>query len=171
LLLYFLIVAHHLGFYPHWLPFVSWFRRRYDAAVALHALAAGVRAQLPLPDVLRLLSETYRVRRMKRRLQRVSKDVAAGAETWQSMQRNGLIRPSEAAALRGAERVGNLPFALEAIRSTIIRREEFRLHLAGNVLQTVGLMTLAAMVLIATMAIIYPLSHLTLGLATGGPTE
>lgn len=167
-LTFLILIIQQLGFSPNWIPFVPWLRRRYDSAVILHTLAAGIRSSLPVPAILRLMADSYPVKSIRTKLRKTVERTEAGEDGWSCLQTYGLLRPREAAALRAAGRVGNLAFVLSELSRTVVRRLEFRLHVGTHVLQVIGLIALGTLAVIATVSVILPLSALTTGLSGAG---
>jgi len=51
-----------------------------------------------------------------------------GEPAWQQFQRQGILHPCEVVLLESAEKVGNLPWTLNAIANSIERRWSYRIR-------------------------------------------
>lgn len=114
ILLALLIAAllHFLDLWPGRMPGFSWFTGAIDRAWVMRGLAWGVRAERPIPEILESLARHYRVARVRWKLDEALGYVRQGVPWIDSLHRAGLLRSSDAAVLRAAERTGNVEWAL-----------------------------------------------------------
>ena len=94
------------------------------------------------------------------RLVRVKRDVEHGSDWVESLSDHGLIRPLDEAVLKSAERVGNLPWALEEMAASNDRRLGYRLQLVLQMLFPLTIIGIGALVFIFAVAYFSPLVKL-----------
>jgi type II secretory pathway component PulF len=116
------------------LPGMSRFMRRLDSAVILDTLALVTARAQPLSGGMDALSQSYPSGSIRRRLRKVVGDVARGVDAMASLLAHGLLSRTDAAVLRAAQQVGNLPWAMTEMADSNRRRLAYRLNL---LLQTV----------------------------------
>eukprot|EP00913_Durusdinium_trenchii_P008836 g8302.t1 len=102
------------------------FFRRHDVPAVLRALAGTVSANRPLGDALWLLSENHSHRFFSKSLATVAAKCASGDDCWYAMRDAGLLKRHEVSVLRSAQRVGNLPWALNRLADVIEQRHAHR---------------------------------------------
>jgi type IV pilus assembly protein PilC len=153
------------GWLPRDLPFVWRFFRRYDGAIVMRGLALTVRRGLPLPDGLRLLAATYPIRRIGRLVAIAHARVMQGADWRQSLLAAGIITPADAAVLAAAERVGNLPWALEEMADSTLRRQLYAMQVLLQLLFPVLVILVGMFVGYFVIALFLPLISLVQGLS------
>jgi type II secretory pathway component PulF len=160
-----LAVASFLaGWLPRDLPVVWRIFRRYDGALVMRGLAVGIRRGLPLPQALAAVTEHYPIRRICRLLGVVSAEVAFGHVWQQSLERSKLISAADAAVLAAAERVGNLPWALEEMADSAIRRQLYRTQVVLQFLFPPVLVLIGGFVAFVMTSLFLPLIALIQGL-------
>jgi type II secretory pathway component PulF len=115
-------------------PGTGRFLRRLDSAVILDALALVTERGQPLSGGLDALAQSYPDRSVRQRLRRVVGDIARGLDSTGSLLAHGLLSRADAAVLRAAQRVGNLPWAMAEMADSNRRRLAYRIHV---LLQTV----------------------------------
>jgi protein transport protein HofC len=116
------------------LPGMTRFMRRLDSAVILDVLALVTGRGQPLSGGMDALAQSYPSGSVRKRLRRVMGDVARGLDATASLLAHGLLSQADAAVLRAAQRVGNLPWAMAEMADSNRRRLAYRVHL---LLQTV----------------------------------
>jgi type II secretory pathway component PulF len=108
------------------LPGTNWLVRRLDAAAVLDALSLATERQRPMVEPLAALADAYPKQSVRRRLERVLADVAAGHDWCQSLHRRGMIGRADLALLQAAARVGNLSWAMREMADSNRRRFLYR---------------------------------------------
>ena len=144
------------------LRYIFW---RYDASLVLRSLSLLLAQRVPLPQALTLLANVYPRGNVRRRLTRVALDVERGGDWLRAMQRQWLLGATEVAVLQSAARAGNLPWALEEMGDSLMRRLTYRLTLLHQILYPILLLLFAAVVAFVAIALIMPLIALIQGLA------
>lgn len=163
----FLLAAllYYAGWFPRNLPILSWLFRRYDGALVMRGLALAARRGMPLPAALRLLAESYPLSIIRWRLLQAAERVEGGQDWCRSLRRTGLIASADAAVLRAAQRAGNLPWALEEMADSALRRQVLRLMAALQLLFPIALLAIGAFVFFFVCGLFLPLIALIQGLA------
>jgi len=161
----FIYAVLRLGYGVPWeLPGIGWLLRPLDAANLLDAMSIGVEGRRPLPETIQTLAETYPKPGVRRRLRQVYGKVLEGADWVDSLLAVRLLRPAEAAVIRSAAAVGNLPWAMRAMAESNRRRFAYRSTLALQVAFTLLIVALAIAAALFAVAMLSPLLSLTLGL-------
>jgi type II secretory pathway component PulF len=153
------------GWFPRDLPLVWRFFRRYDGAVVMRGLALAVRRGQPMPEGLKLLAATYPIRRIGRQVAIAHARVMQGADWRHSLLLAGILTHTDAAVLAAAERVGNLPWALEEMADSTLRRQLYGLQVAMQLLYPVLVVLVAGVVGFIVIGLFLPLIALIQGLA------
>ena len=84
----------------------------------------------------------------------------AGEDPWQAMRSQRLLTQHEMAALRSAQQVGNLPWALDQLAESLERRISFRWKSWMELLQPVIVIVLGFSVGFICIALFLPLVKL-----------
>ncbi|MCA9141562.1 MAG: type II secretion system F family protein [Planctomycetales bacterium] len=165
--LLFLVVGlcWYMGVPPNSLPVVNRLWWSADCALVLRWLASSVRQQRPLADSIRTLALRFPQHRVRMRLEHASSRIDRGADWCESLRAAGLIRRSECALFKTAERVGNLDWSLEEMANSGMRRAAYRIRAWMNVAFPAALLLLGAIVLFITVGILSPLVAMIQGLA------
>ena len=124
---------YYAGFFPRDMPVVWRLFRRYDGALVMRGLAVAVRRGLPLPAAIDAVRLSYPIRHVSALLVARSGPGFGGANWIESLRQAKLISRADAAVLAAAERAGNLPWALEEMADSVIRRQTYRLQVAMHV--------------------------------------
>jgi len=115
------------------LPGEGWFFRALYSASVLDALSLAAERQHPLPETLRALAESDPRGWIRRRLKQALVDIEAGREWCESLYAQGLLRRTDVAVLRSAQRTGNLAWAIQEMadgnRRSFFRRLETCIHI------------------------------------------
>lgn len=156
---------HFIGWFPRDLPLIWRAFKRYDGALVMRGLALTVRRGIPLPQAMRLVADCYPITNVANSLRWAAERAAAGLDWRQSLLQTGLIRPADAAVLGAAERVGNLPWALEEMADSAMRRQIYRVQAALQVVFPVLLLGLGGVVCAFVVGLFVPLISLIQGLA------
>jgi type II secretory pathway component PulF len=121
-------VMRYLGWTDWELPGVSRLVRRLDTARILDGLAIVARQQKPLAEGLAALASTYPKSNIRQLLSHALHEMAAGSDWTEGLYHQQLIRRSDLALLQAAQRVGNLPWALQEMADSNRRRFTYRLQ-------------------------------------------
>jgi len=138
-------------------PLIAGIARRLDVAAVLRLLAVAAAAERPLEPALAAFARTFPNDSLRRRLRRVRDDVSHGADCWESFRIHGLLKAREAAMLKTAERVGNLPWMLGETSAGIERRFAYRLQIASQFAMPAVVLTLGALVFAVVVGLFLPI--------------
>jgi type II secretory pathway component PulF len=141
-----------------WLP-AGWSRRQHSALI-LRALAMTAEANRPIEAGLHTLALRYPTAWVRRRVAAAEADVTRGVDWREALHRHGLIRPSELEALRTAQAVGNLPWAMNDLADAALRRANLRRTMLAQALWPLIVGTLGVVVLVLAVAFFLPLIEL-----------
>jgi type II secretory pathway component PulF len=153
-----------LGWLPWNAPGVGWLRLPYDRTVLLRVLAMSVRRGIPFEFSLETLEGLFPVKRTRFRILRALGKMRRGSEWHTALRQAGLITVYEQAVLAAAQRVGNLPWALEAMAETARRRLATRLRTAIGLATGIGFASYSLLVLWIAAGVLAPLANLILRL-------
>jgi len=126
-------------------------------------LAAAVRQNRPLTEMMRLLAAYYPRRGVRRKLEWTAKRMDQGADWCDCLGQAGLIRRPEIAVFKSASRTGNLAWALDEMADSSVRRAACRLRALVTVAFPVMVLVMGGCVLFFAMAmfpIMYLIQHL-----------
>lgn len=160
-----LLIDVNLGFFAQRIPPFSWLMRRYWGAHLLELLAPALRRGFALDAALQTLAESHPVAFIRSRLRKACFQLQTGLPVWNALAREGLIGSREAAVLLAAERVGNLPWALEEMADSTLRRQVYRLRGWYNVALPMLVVGVGLIVGYILVALFLPLIALIHGLA------
>ena len=149
--------SYYVGYSPRYLPGLSASWHRADRSVIMRWLALAVRQKRPLPETMRLLAGYITRRGLRRKLEWAAKRIDQGDDWAECLRRADLIRKSEAAVFRSAQRAGNLPWALEEMAESSVRRSLYRFRAVINVAFPAALVAFGGVVLLITSAVLFPL--------------
>lgn len=153
-----------VGYYRGWgefdVPFFGRFLRRLDVPGILRNLAGTVSAGKPVESSLGVLSRNHRRSFIRSALENVLQKCTEGDDCWYAMQESRLLARREVALLRSAQRVGNLPWALEGLAGSIERRISCRWQALWEVAQPAIVILLGLLVLLFCTAFFLPLVQL-----------
>ncbi|MDX1944334.1 MAG: type II secretion system F family protein [Pirellulaceae bacterium] len=157
-------LLYFIGWFPRgwllWLPF-----RRYDGALVMRGLALAVRRGLALPEALWLLAVNYPYGEIGLLLHNANLAVRRGGEWTEALRQAKLIGRADAAVLASAQRAGNLPWALEEMAESALRRQAYRLQAVVNLLFPVATLVLVAFGGLFAIGVMMPLIALIQGLS------
>jgi type II secretory pathway component PulF len=162
----FLLAAllYYAGWFPRNLPVVWRLFKRYDGALVMRGLALGIRRGMPLPPALRLVAESYPLSIIRWRLRTAAERVEAGLDWCESLRQTGLIAQADAAVLRAAQRAGNLPWALEEMADSALRRQVMHIMAWLQILFPIALVGVGIFVFVFVCGLFLPLISLIQGL-------
>jgi len=154
------VPLHYFGWLRLRIPFVGRLARRRHVVLILRGLAVIVEGGKPLTTGLGVLTRFYPERSVRKRLARVGYCIEQGANWWECLRWQGLIRPAEAAVLASAQRAGNLPWALREIAETGERQLDYRLQVWAQLLFIVNILCLGLLVFLIVAGYFAPLATL-----------
>jgi type II secretory pathway component PulF len=158
-------IVRYFGWIDWDLPGLARLVRRFDTAAILDALSLVARQQRPLPEGIAALAWSYPKRGVRRRLWRTVADIEVGRDWCESLYRHGLIRRADLAILQAAQRVGNLPWALQEMADSNRRRLAYRIQAAVQVLVPPVVLVFGLVVMFIVVALFLPLIALIQKLA------
>jgi type II secretory pathway component PulF len=155
-----------LGFPLRSLPVVGRAWWRVDNSLVMRWLATGIRQGRPILEMLRLLAGYFPQAAVRRGLENTARRVEQGAHWCDGLLRARLIRSSESAVFQAAERAGNLPWALEEMADSAVRRWAYKLQVWMNIAFPLVLIALSCGILAVLLGAFMPLIALMQGLTT-----
>jgi type II secretory pathway component PulF len=158
-------LLYFAGWLPRGLPLVWPLTKRYDGALVMRGLALAIRRGLPLPAALDAVADSYPISMAVGRLRHASMRIAGGMPWTQALRGTRLISSADAAVLAAAERAGNLPWALEQMADSALRRQTQRLQALVGLAFPIALLLVAMFVGFFVIALFLPLVSLIQGLA------
>ena len=164
-LLMLVFTLHYLG-WIRWEPFfIRRLTRRHHASIILRSLASQVRNQRPIHASIELMSEKYPQRHIRTRLEEAAARIRRGQPWQEALRTRTLINQGDASLLLAAERVGNLPWALEEIGLGIARRLKYRLTLWMRIVMPLLVIAMAIVIGICGTSVFLALRDLVLSIA------
>ena len=158
-------VFGYVGIYlPTWRRWEGWFGRR-DTPILLRSLGNSVAHGRPLTESIELLARWYPERSVAARLTKASEQIREGAHWCDSLVQQGLLRPAQAAVLRPAEQIGNLPWAFHELSEMAARRIADRATALSRVLLPVLVLLMALPVGLFAVGFLVPLARVIQDLA------
>jgi type II secretory pathway component PulF len=161
----FLGLALAIGWTRVSIPLVDRLWLRCDSALILRALALAVRQDRVLPAMIPLLAEQYPRVNIARRLATASKQIEQGVHWCDALVATGLLRRSDAAVLKSAERVGNLAWALDALADSSLRRFALKLKSVLSICLPIAVVLVGMVVFFVVVGLFLPLVSMIQGLA------
>jgi type II secretory pathway component PulF len=156
----FYVVGRYCGLI-HWdAPIVRAFTLKLDQGLVMRALAECVARKQPIPRMLGTLADQYPKSHIRRRLWRAAQSTVNGTNWCDALTRVGMLPRADAKVLKAAERVGNLPWALNETAERLSRRFTTRVMTATAILFPIVLVALGSVTFFASVGMILPLSKL-----------
>lgn len=155
-----LALLHHGGLVRWGVPGLDGLLGRRDSANILDTLALVARHGRPIAEGMASLAVAYPHPPVRRRLREAAIDVARGEDWCGSLFRRGLVGQAEMAVLQAAQRVGNLPWALEEMARSVRRRFLYRARLLLQVLYSMVLLILGLLTMLIVVSYFLPLIKL-----------
>lgn len=152
-------VAGYMGFRVPHLPVLGSFQG--DATVILRTLGSCVRQGRPILESIDLLAHWYPENQIGARLALVAQEIRQGAHWCDSLLKRRLIRHSDAAVLKAAERVGNLEWACFELSDAMSRRSAYRAAAFSRLLGPLLALVIGVPIAVFAVAIMAPVIQLT----------
>ena len=157
----FLIGAlYYIDQLPRDLPLLNKLARRIDSAHLMRTLALAVEQNWPLSKTVETLSRVYPKASVRRRLQVAGVRINQGESWCDSLREATLIRQSDAAVFKAAQRAGNLGWALREMADSSIRRLAYQLRFWLNVLFPLALLSTGVLIALVVVGLFMPLAEL-----------
>ncbi|HEV3168233.1 MAG TPA: type II secretion system F family protein, partial [Isosphaeraceae bacterium] len=131
--------------------------RRQHTIRILRSLAVVAEGGVSLSSGVAALARFYPGRWVRRRLEHVQEAMSQGADWWDCLRWQGLIRRSEAAVLESAQRAGNVPWALRELAESSQRRLVYRLQALTQLLFPLVVIGIGGVVFLMAVAYFSPL--------------
>lgn len=128
-----------------------------NQASVLKLLSVVVRQRQSMQPALALLASDHPHRQMRVKLGQVLKDMEGGFDWCESLRRNKLIGKSHVALLHSAQRLGNLPWALEQTSKSLTQRAILKQEALTRVLGPTLIILMGICVGFIVIALFYPL--------------
>lgn len=154
-----------IGWLPRSAPILNRMFRRYDGAIVLRSLALAIRRGQTLSGSLRLMANIYPLGTVRTWLSRASTAVEGGQDWCEALRKVRLIDTTDAVVLRAAQGAGNLPWALEEMAESLLRREVYRWQAWYNILSPLMVLVMGGCVGFVVVSLFLPLIGLIQGLA------
>lgn len=158
-------VFSYIGWLPRSMPILNRLFRRYDGAIVLRSLALAIRRGQPLNTSLRLMADIYPLGTVRNWLSKASTMVERGEDWCAALRKVRLIDRTDEIVLRSAQAAGNLPWALEEMAESLLRREMYRWQAWYNILSPILILVMGAGVGFVCVALFLPLIGLIQGLS------
>ena len=158
-------IASYIGWLPRNAPLVNRMFRRYDGAIVLRSLALVIRRGQPLHGSLRLMADIYPLGIVRTWLSKASTAVEGGQDWCDALRKVRLIDRTDAVVLRAAQGAGNLPWALDEMAESLLRREIYRWQAWYNIVSPAVVLLMGGFVGYICVSLFLPLVHIIKGLA------
>jgi type II secretory pathway component PulF len=161
-------VFRQLGWIRFDLPPIARILAPLDSATVLRLLALVAGRGQPLEPTLGLLAVRYPRQLIRSRLRSAGADIFCGRDWADSLRAAKLVQSADAAILRAAARVGNLPWALTEAAASGERRLNYRMYAFSQIVFPFVILAAGGLVLLIVVGWFSPLIELVNGLAGGG---
>jgi type IV pilus assembly protein PilC len=139
-------------------PVVSWVYRLYARGQFLRMLGLMLETGKPLPQVLEHALETRLLPgALQVRVTRLASDIDYGVALTDSLDKHGLITGSMRSLIMSAQAANNLPWALQELGDSLMRRSSRVLHWLTMVSFPLVILTLACLIGFGAYSIYAPL--------------
>ncbi|HEV2969003.1 MAG TPA: type II secretion system F family protein [Pirellulales bacterium] len=159
------VVFRQLGWIRFDLPPIGRILAPLDAAAVLRWLALAAERGQPLEPTLGLLAVRYPRRLIRDRLRSAGADIFCGRDWADSLRAAKLVQSADAAILRAAARVGNLPWALTEAAASGERRLNYRMYAFSQIVFPFVILAAGGIVLLIVVGWFSPIIELVSGLA------
>ncbi len=164
-LLFLFGISHYVRWSRYELPIFNRFWIRCDGSLVLRALALAVRQGRGLGPTVFMLSRQYPRPSVAQRLARASAHIDNGIHWCDALRSVALIREADVAVLRSAEQVGNLPWALEEMADSALRRFAYWLKAAMAIAFPLVVLAMGFVVMFIVVGLFLPLIEMIQGLS------
>ena len=147
------------------LRFFNWLFRRYDGSIVLRALAWAVERGVPLPAALKLVGNVYPLAGIRWQVLGAAERIEQGVAWTDTLREARLIGAADVAVLKAAERAGNLPWAMNEVADSLLRREVYRWQWWYNIVSPLAIVLFGVTVGFISIALFLPLIALIEGIA------
>ena len=154
-----------IGWLPRSMPILNRLFRRYDGAIVLRSLALAIRRGQSVHASLRLMADIYPLGTVRNWLSKAADRVERGEDWCAALRKVRLIDRTDEVVLRSAQGAGNLPWALEEMAESLLRREMYRWQAWYNIISPLLILALGACVAFVCVALFLPLVGLIQGLS------
>lgn len=154
-----------IGWLPRSMPILNRLFRRYDGAIVLRSLALAIRRGQSVHTSLRLMADIYPLGTVRNWLSKAAERVERGEDWCAALRKVWLIDRTDEVVLRSAQGAGNLPWALEEMAESLLRREMYRWQAWYNIISPLLILALGACVAFVCVALFLPLVGLIQGLS------
>ena len=134
--------------------------RSINNAAVLKLLSVVVRQKQPMQPALALLAKDHPHKPMRHQLQQALEEMEAGNDWCESLLSVKIIGGTDAALLHAAQRLGNLPWALEQAAESITRRAVLRQEAITRILVPLLILLIGISVGFMVIALFVPLVKL-----------
>jgi type II secretory pathway component PulF len=138
-------------------PGMSRLVRRLDTARILDGLAIVARQERPMIDGIAALAGSYPKPNIQALMSRALRDVESGGDWAEALCGRGLIRRTDYALLQAAQRVGNLPWAMQEMADSNRRRYIYRLQAIVQAAFPPMVIVCGLIVMFIAVAVFWPL--------------
>ncbi|PHR99746.1 MAG: hypothetical protein COA78_24610 [Blastopirellula sp.] len=122
-----LFMLNYLGWIDYY-PFgLRWLKGPVDSSKVLTLLACGIEKDIPLTDLLLSMGQYWPKHRVAQMLKNAYHQISTGGDWLEALRKDRLITKNEAAVLRSAQEVGNLPWAMREVADSKLRRHAVRI--------------------------------------------
>jgi general secretion pathway protein F len=139
-------------------PVVGWFYRMYARGQFMQMLGLMLETGKPLPEILdRVLASELLPRALAWRAEQLMYDLEEGQPLAASMAKRGLATSAMLGLITTAERAHNLPWALQALGDSLVRRSARLAHRMTQVVFPLTIVLCACVVAAIALALFLPL--------------
>ena len=160
LLLILLGISWHWGLENIRIPWLTRRWPRLHTAGIFRSLSLALEGNRPIDQALSIQIEASQGPEVAARLERVRETVAAGNSGWAALRSERMINSREENVLECAQRLGNLPWALQLLANSAERRLHRRMLWVFQVARPVVIGTLGLLVAYFCIALFLPLLKL-----------
>ncbi len=155
-------------YYVGWIRWEPWLVRRIwrraHTAWILRYLAFLTQQGRPLEFGVRLLAANYPAGYIAMRLFRATGLMSGGRDWCDALRAQGLIRTADVAALRAAQRAGNLPWVMEELSESHLRRLVLRFRAFLSIVLPISVLLCGGVLLALVMSVLLPVPTIIMGL-------
>jgi type II secretory pathway component PulF len=158
-------LARYVGLIEWDPPLLRRFSLPLEGATVLRWLADSVEGQRPLGTAVGTLARRHPKLHIRRQLHLASQRISDGGDWCDSLAAAGLVPRGEAGVLKAAQRVGNLPWAMDDMADRLARKFTSRLTGLLSIGFPLVMLVFAAVVLLVVVGLFVPLAQLVIHLS------